>query len=206
MKKKIINFGQAEQNAKKRDLELGQKRFEEEYHGVDQETLDEALKVLSKATGGKDVYIGTKKSPQSKVRFAQIIQENLKVLSNQDYLTLSEKGFLIDIMPYVSFHSNALVFDIKAKNTIPMNISELAKELKRPRDRINKVVNSLVKKGLLAKAESGIENNNVKSYSLFVNPHIIYAGDKDNVLEHLKVIFSKAMKMNVLKTLPNKLF
>ncbi|EOP48896.1 hypothetical protein IIW_05355, partial [Bacillus cereus VD136] len=77
MTKKIINFGQAEQKARKRDLEIEQKRFEEEHHGMDQDAVDEALKVLSKATGGKEIYIGTKKSPQSKVRFVQILQENL---------------------------------------------------------------------------------------------------------------------------------
>ena len=60
---------------------------------MDQDAVDEALKVLSKATGGKEIYIGTKKSPQSKVRFAQIMQENMKFLSKQEYLTLSEKDF-----------------------------------------------------------------------------------------------------------------
>ncbi|NWK72569.1 MarR family transcriptional regulator, partial [Bacillus paramycoides] len=40
----------------------------------------------------------------------------------------------------------------------------------------------------------------------FVNPHIIYAGDKDNVNEALKAIFYKAMKMKILKELPDKLF
>lgn len=67
-------------------------------------------------------------------------------------------------------------------------------------------VNSLVKKGILAKAESGIEGNNAKAYSLFVNPHIIYAGDKDNVNEALKANFYKSMKMKILKELPDKLF
>ncbi|MGG0721461.1 MarR family transcriptional regulator [Bacillus mycoides] len=101
---------------------------------------------------------------------------------------------------------NSIVFDVKAKNVIPMNISELAKELERPRDRTSKLVNALVKKGVLAKAESGIEGSNAKAYSLFVNPHIIFAGDKDNIPEHLQVIFFKAMKMPILKQLPNKLF
>ena len=206
MTKKVINFGQAEKNARKRDLEIEHKYFEEEHNGIDQETVDKALKVLSKATGGKEIYIGTKKSPQSKVRFAQIMQENMKFLSKQGYLTLSEKGFLIDITPYISFYSNSIVFDVKAKNVIPMNISELAKELERPRDRTSKLVNTLVKKGILAKAESGIEGSNAKAYSLFVNPHIIFAGDKDNIPEHLQVIFFKAMKMSILKQLPNKLF
>ncbi|MED3381586.1 helix-turn-helix domain-containing protein [Bacillus tropicus] len=206
MTKNIINFGQAEEKARKRDLEIEQKQFEEEHHGIDQDAVDEALKVLSKATGGKEIYIGTKKSPQSKVRFAQIMQENMKFLSKQEYLTLSEKGFLIDIAPYISFYSNSIVFDVKAKNVVPMNISELAKELERPRDRTSKLINALVKKGILAKAESGIEGSNAKAYSLFVNPHVIFAGDKDNVPEHLQIIFFKAMKMPILKQLPNKLF
>ncbi|PFD94703.1 MarR family transcriptional regulator [Bacillus cereus] len=134
------------------------------------------------------------------------MQENMKFLSKQEYLTLGEKGFLIDITPYISFYSNSIVFDVKAKNVVPMNISELAKELEKPRDRISKLVNSLVKKGILAKAESGTEGSNAKAYSLFVNPNIIFAGDKDNVPEHLQVIFYKAMKMPLLKQLPNKLF
>ena len=78
MTKKIINFGQAEQKARKRDLEIEQKQFEEEHHGMDQDAVDEALKVLSKATGGKEIYIGTKKSPQSKVRFASFVDQSNK--------------------------------------------------------------------------------------------------------------------------------
>lgn len=205
MAKKVIDFGQATRNARKRDIKLENEIFLEEHNEVSTEEFDAALKTISKATG-KDIGVYTKKPPKSKVRFAQILQENMRFLTKEGYLTLSEKGFLMDIIPYVSFHSNAIVFDIKAKNPIPMNISELAKELERPRDRINKTVNALVKKGILAKAESGIENTNAKAYSLFVNPHVVYAGDKDNVPEHLQVIFHKAMKMPIFKNLPDKLF
>lgn len=205
MSKKVVNFEKAEQKARQRDLDI--KRLQEalDHGGIPQEDIQDALALLGRGTG-KELYIGTKKSPQSKVRFAQILQENMKYLSNEDFLSLSEKGFLLDIIPYVSFHSNALVFDIKTKNPMPMNISELARELKRARHKTSELVNSLVKKGILAKAESGIEGNNAKAYSIFVNPHIIYAGDKDNVPEHLQVIFNKAMKMKHLKELPNKLF
>lgn len=199
MTKNIINFGQAEEKARKRDFEIEQKQFEEEHHGMDQDAVDEALKVLSKATGGKEIYISTKKSPQSKVRFAQILQGNLNYLNKNDYLTGQEKIFLIDITPYVSFGSNALVFDIKEKTPVPMNITKLAEELGRGRNKTSEIVNSLVKKGLITKAESGIEGHNAKAYSLFVNPHIIFAGDKDNVPEHLQVMFHKAMKMSILK-------
>ncbi|HDR3897064.1 MarR family transcriptional regulator [Bacillus cereus] len=205
MSEKIVNFVEAEKNARKRDFELEQNMFQQEYNNVSKNELEQAMEIMAKATG-KELYIGTKKSPQSKVRFAQFMQENMKFLSKQGYLTLSEKGFLIDITPYISFYSNSIVLDVKSKNVVPMNISDLAKELERPRDRTSKLVNALVKKGILAKAESGIEGSNAKSYSLFVNPHIIFAGDKDNVPEHLQVIFFKAMKMSILKQLPNKLF
>lgn len=200
-----MDFEQAEKNARKRDLDLEKLKFALEHGGIPQEELEKALAMLSVATG-KEHYIGTKKSPQSKVRFAQILQENINFLNKNDYLTGQEKVFLMDITPYVAFESNALVFDIKAKSPVPLNITKLAEELGRGRNRTSEIVNSLVKKGLLAKAESGIEGHNAKAYSLFVNPHIIFAGDKDNVPEHLQVMFYKAMKMPVLKDLPNKLF
>ena len=206
MTKKIINFGQAEQKARKRDLEIEQKHFEEEHHGMDQDAVDEALKILSKATGGKDIYIATKKSPQSKVRFVQILQENLDYLYKHDYLTGREKVFLFDIMRYVAFDSNSIVLDIKTKNIVPANISEVSKLINANRTNTSTTVNALIKKGLLAKVESGIEGGNAKAYSLFINPHIMYAGDKDNVNEALKVMFYKAMKMKILRDLPNKLF
>lgn len=205
MSKKVVDFQEAEKKARQRDLDMDKLKYALDHGGLSQDDIDSALLMLSKGTG-KELYIGTKKSPQSKVRFAQILQENMKYLSKEKFLTLSEKGFLMDLIPYVSFHSNAIVFDIKAKNPMPMNISELAIELDRTREKTSRIVNALVKKGLLAKAESGIEGNNAKSYSIFVNPHIIFAGDKDNIPEHLRVIFNKAMKMKHLKGLPNLLF
>ena len=87
-----------------------------------------------------------------------------------------------------------------------MNITKLAEQLGRGRNKTSEIVNSLVRKGLIAKAESGVDGSNAKAYSLFINPHIVYAGDKDRVPEHLQIIFHKAMKMSVLKSMPNKLF
>ncbi|MGF2800669.1 MarR family transcriptional regulator [Bacillus cereus] len=203
MTKYIIDFGQAEQKAKERDLELEKQQFIEEHNGVDQGEVDEALNILSKATGGKEIYIGTKKSPQSKVRFVQMIQENLNFLYENDYLTGREKVFLMDIVPYVAFDSNGIVHDIKAKNPVPTNITELASLIKSNRVNTSNVISGLVKKGLLAKGETG---NGPNAYAIFVNPHVLYAGDKDSVNEALKIMFYKAMKMPILKNLPNKLF
>ena len=209
MTKKIINFGQAEQNARKRDLEIEQKHFEEEHNGIDQETIDEALKVLSKATGGKEIYIGTKKSPQSKVRFAQFLQKNWEFLRKEKYLTSEEKIFLTDIQSNISMHSNAIVDDIMKKPANALTIQGLADCLNTSRTKVSRVVNALIKKGIFAKAVSGDTRdiNQAKDYVLFINPNIIYVGDKDDVKEHLVLMFKKQMKDNpTLKKLPQKLF
>ncbi|MEK4419199.1 MULTISPECIES: MarR family transcriptional regulator [unclassified Bacillus (in: firmicutes)] len=205
MSKNIINFEDAEKKAKKRDLEIEYKNFEKEYNNVSKIELESAMETVVKATG-KELYIGTKKSPQSKVRFAQFMQENLGWLYKNKYLTDREKIFLSEIVPYIAFSSNCIVLDIKAKTSVPANISEIAKLIDAARQSTSTVINSLVRKGILFKGISGIEGNNAKAYAVFVNPHVIYAGDKDCVNETLQVMFYKAMKMKILKDLPNKLF
>ena len=202
----VVNLNTASKNAKKRDFENAEILNNLDHFGVPKEQIEQAMKVLSMATGNKELYIGTKRSPQSKVRFAQHLQENLGFLNKQEYLSSKEKVFLSDVIPYIAFSSNCIVLDIKEKNPVPANITEISRLINSNRSNTSTTVNSLVKKGILAKAESGIEGNNVKAYSLFVNPHIIFAGDKDKVPEHLQVMFHKAMKMKILKDLPDKLF
>ncbi|WP_456275071.1 MarR family transcriptional regulator [Bacillus sp. AK031] len=205
-KNNIVDFDQAEKNARKRDFKNEELLKTLEHFGVPQESITEALEVLSKASGNKEIFIGTKRSPQSKVRFAQHLQENLRYLYKNNYLTDREKIFLADIVPYIAFSSNCIVLDIKTKNPVPANISEIAKLIKSNRSNTSTVINSLKKKGIVAKAESGIEGNNAKAYAIFINPHVLYAGDKDNVSDALQVMFHKAMKMKILKDIPDKLF
>ncbi|MED4184966.1 MarR family transcriptional regulator [Priestia megaterium] len=200
-----IDFKQVEKNARIRDLEMENEKFKKDHNEVSKVELEKAMETMAKATG-KELYIGTKKSLHSKVRFAQILQSNYEFLREREYLTAKEKTFLIDIVSSIAFNSNCIVDDVKSKNPVPLNISGLAKKIGLTRANTSLSVNSLVKKGILAKAESGIDGNNAKAYSLFVNPHIIYAGDKDNVNEALKAIFYKSMKMKILKDLPDKLF
>lgn len=204
-KNNVVDFGQAERNARERDFDIERLKYALDHGGIPQDQLDSAMELLSRATG-KDLYIGTKRSPQSKVRFAQTLQENLGFLYRNGYLTNKEKVFLSDITPYIAFSSNCIVHDIKAKNPVPANISEIAKLIGITRANASLAINSLVKKGLLFKGESGIEGNNAKAFAVFVNPHIIFAGDKDNVNEALQVMFHKAMKMKILKDVPDKLF
>jgi len=203
--KNVIDFGQAERNARKRDFENEKLEYAQKHDGLSQEEIENAMATLSRATG-KEVFLGTKRSPQSKVRFAQHLQENLGYLYQHNYLTDREKIFLADIVPYIAFSSNCIVLDIKQKPTVPANISEIAELINSNRSNTSVVINSLKKKGIIAKAESGIEGNNAKAYAIYINPHVLIAGDKENVNESLKTMFHKAMKMKVLKDLPDKLF
>lgn len=202
---KASSLAEAEMNARKRDLEVEKEKFKEDHRGVDQEELTVAMETLSRATG-KEMFIGTKRSVKSRVKFAQMIQENLQYLYENKYLSGREKIFLMEIIPYIAFSSNCIVINISAKNSVPANITEIAKLIYSDRSNTSKVINSLKEKGILAKSESGVEGSNAKAYAIFLNPHIIYAGDRDKVNDTLKVMFSKAMKMPILKDLPNRLF
>ncbi|MEK4504312.1 MULTISPECIES: MarR family transcriptional regulator [unclassified Bacillus (in: firmicutes)] len=208
MSKNIINFEDAEKNARKRDLEIEYKNFEKKYNNVSKTELETAMETVAKATG-KELYIGTKKSSQSKVRFAQFLQRNWEFLRNEKYFTSEEKIFLTDVQPNISMHSNAIVDDIMRKPANALTIQGLADCLNTSRTKISRIVNSLIKKGILAKAVSGDTTNvnQAKDYVLFINPNIIYVGDKNEIGEHLILMFKKQMKDNpILKKLPQKLF
>ncbi|OUB86284.1 hypothetical protein BK784_32685 [Bacillus thuringiensis serovar medellin] len=200
-----INFKQVEKNARIRDFEMEDEKFKQDHNEISKDELEKAMEIMTKATG-KEIYIGTKRSTHSRVRFAQFMQSNLGFLRKNKYLTAREKSFFLDITPLIAFDSNCIVVDITVKNPVPMNISQIAEFLGTDRSNMSKIINSLKRKGLLFKGESGLENNNAKAYAIFINPHIIYTGDKDNVNRALQVMFHKAMKMKILKDLPDKLF
>jgi len=205
---KVLDFAKAERNARKRDFEVEKNKFQEDHNGIDQETFDQAMSILSKATG-KDLRVYTPRSIQSKVRFAQFLQKNWEYIREQNYLTNDEKAFLIDMQCNISMHSNAIVDDIMKRPPDALNIQSIANVRGSSRPRTSKIINSLIKKGILAKAVSGDvkDINQAKDYVLFVNPNIINVGDRDDVEEHLILIFKNQMKNNpVLKNLPQKLF
>ncbi|WP_451541581.1 hypothetical protein, partial [Streptomyces sp. NPDC003631] len=141
----IINLKTANKKARKKDFENDEILSNLEHFGVPQEQIEQAMKVLSMATGNKELYIGTKRSPQSKVRFAQVLQENYDYLREIDYFTSKEKTFLLDLVSFIAFNSNCIVDDVKSKNPVPLNISELAKRIKLTRANTSLSVNSLVK-------------------------------------------------------------
>lgn len=190
-------FKNAEAKARSRELESQKVLTDEE--------IEIANELQSKAQSRGMVLIPERKH-KNKARFVQLLQSNLDYLRQHNYFTSEEKVFLFDIQPLVGLHSNAIVDDPKKKNPMPLNVSQLSKALGRSRTTTSKVVNNLVDKGIIAKAESGVEGSNARAYALFVNPHILFAGDKDSINETLKAMFTKAMRKKILKNLPDRFF
>ncbi|MFE7084268.1 winged helix-turn-helix transcriptional regulator [Priestia megaterium] len=195
----------AESRAKLRDLENQREKFKNDFHGVDQKEIDQAIQTVSKAAGGKEVYFGIKKSPKSKVKFVQINQPNLGYLMEKEYFKSEEMKFLFRIMPYIAFRSNCIVDDINIKNAIPVTQVELAQKIGSSQPTVNRLVKQLIDKGIIAKAETGREGVSARSYALFLNPNIIYSGDRDDVNETLQMIFKKVNLKTIFKNLPYKI-
>jgi DNA-binding MarR family transcriptional regulator len=149
---------------------------------------------------------GMKLVPEKKVknrgRFVQISQDNLKVLMENQYLKNEEITFLFRIMPYIGIRSNCIIDDIHKKDPVPLTQSDIAKVIKASRTNTTRLINQLIDKGIIAKAETFKDHTNARSYALFLNPNIIYSGDRDNVNDTLKIMFEKANKRSELKNLP----
>ncbi|MEJ9176554.1 helix-turn-helix domain-containing protein [Bacillus cereus] len=194
---KLVNLEQAEKKARLRDIENSKILSEEE--------MQLANELQAKA-GSRGMKLVPEKKIKNKAKFVQLLQLNWEYLRQKDYMTGEEKIFLLDIQAYIGLHSNAIVDDITKKYASPLNITQIGEVLGTSRTKVSRVINSLVKKGILAKAESGVEGNNVKAYAIYVNPNIIYAGNRDDVQGALVTMFRKAMNNKTLKNLPNRLF
>ncbi|PEB52067.1 hypothetical protein CON65_17980 [Bacillus pseudomycoides] len=190
-----INLKQSERNSRLRDIESSKILSEEEMY------LANELQAKASSRGMKLV---PERKVKNKAKFVQIIQQNIQYLFEIDYLTNAEKVFLLDISMCVGFLSNCLVSDINSKEQIPLTQRELAKKIGRHETKVSPLVRKLIDKGIIARSESGIDDNNVRAYALFVNPHIMFSGNRDEVNPTLKAMFKKVPKP--LKNLPIKLF
>lgn len=169
------------------------------------EEFEQANELQAKANA-RGMKLVPERKVKSKVKFAQMIQANLHYLRQEKYLTTAEKNFIMDVIPNVGFLSNCIVDDITKKSPIPLTQTEIAEVLGKKKQNVNPIINGLIDKGVLARSESGLEDNNVRAYAIFINPHIVFCGDRDNVNETLKVMFMKEMKKKPFKDLPEKLW
>ncbi|MFJ8356965.1 MarR family transcriptional regulator [Bacillus paramycoides] len=200
MTKKIIDFGQAEKKAKERDSKINSIYEKlEGSGGLSEQERVMMLQVLSKMSGGEEYFIGKKKKPTDRVRFVQMITENIDYLCEIGYLTQPEKAFLFDISRFLEFKSNVIVEkneddDIKPNTASP---SYLAKKLGKTRTSISKIMNELLEKGILGVAETGVITEDGRACSArtwFVNPNILCNSPKDDIDRATQQIFSKSLR------------
>lgn len=194
---KVIDFSKAERNARKRDLEI-----EESKKPLTDDEMAEANRLQAKANS-RGMKLVPEKRIKNKAKFAQLIQQNWTFLRDTKYLTMQEKTFLLDLMPNIGFLSNCIVDDINKKNPIPLTQQDIADLLGTNKSKISKIVKCLLDKGIIARSETGLDDNNVRAYALFINPNIIFSGDRDNINLTLQAMFKKVPKD--LHNLPVKL-
>lgn len=118
----------------------------------------------------------------NKIPFIQHLYDNTELLLKQKYITINELGFLTALGRFISIGSNA----IKNPETDQfMTISEIATEFDMNRVTISKTINKLIDKGIILEIVSAKElkmyQRNVNSRPLFINPEIMYKGDKNKI-------------------------
>jgi CRP-like cAMP-binding protein len=188
-------LGASEKKARLRDIETEQILTSEEMAIANE---------LQNKANTRGMKLVPDRKVKSKVRFVQFIQDNWDYLITNDYFGNDELLLLMKISGKVGFLSNCIVHDIHAKSQIPMTQSDIASYLGINKGNLSRIIKSLIDKGVIVRAVGFKEGINARAYSLYLNPHIIYSGDRDNIPEPLKTMFYKTPK--ALKNLPVRLF
>ncbi|MEY8351647.1 MarR family transcriptional regulator [Bacillus cereus] len=197
---KVVDFGQAEKNAKVRDSKIDSIYDQLQSGGYSEEEKRMLLQLLSKATGGEEYFIGKKKKPTDRVRFVQIIMDNMEYLNRIGYFTNAEQAFLLQISSYLEFKTNVIIEKSNDDNDIETNAatpSYLAEKLGKTRESVSKTMNSLLKKGVLGVAEAGMTTDDGRictSRTWFVNPNIMCCSPKDSIDRATQHIFKKSLR------------
>ncbi|HGH1674096.1 MULTISPECIES: Rep protein [Bacillus] len=191
MTKKIIDFEEAEKNARKRDFEKDSKS-----RGQAEEIKQSLLQQLKEITG-EDYYVGTNKDPFAGEPFNQVMHRNLDLLNRIGYLNQAEGDFLFRIQAYLEFKSNVIIcredkFKKKRKNVVEddfelpksATVSDIAEMLGKSRRQTSEIMNSLKEKEILLNPEgAGQINENGRTVSprtWIVNPYIMICAPRKN--------------------------
>ncbi|PEL20198.1 MarR family transcriptional regulator [Bacillus toyonensis] len=162
--------------------------------GYSEEERAMLLQMLSKMSGGEEYFIGKKKKPTDRVRFVQIIMDNIDYLIEIGYLSSKEEAFLFKLTSSVEFKTNVLV---ERETNNPASPTYLAEKFKMTRQSISSVMNGLLKKGVLAVAQSGVTTEDGRvctSRTWFVNPNVMCCSPKDGIDKATQHIFRDSLR------------
>ncbi len=189
-KNNVVDFDQAEKNARKRDFEK-----DSEVRSKAEE-LKKSLLVQLKELTGEEHFIGSSKDPFAGEPFNQTMHRNLDLLNQIGYLTQAEESFLFRIQAYLEFKSNVIIcredkFKKKRKNVeedfeLPKSatVSDIAEMIGKSREKTSLIMNSLKKKEILLNPEGAgqiTENGRtVSPRTWIVNPYIMICAPRKN--------------------------
>ncbi|MFE6709086.1 MarR family transcriptional regulator [Bacillus thuringiensis] len=191
---KVVDFRQAEKKAKLRDSKIDSIYDQLQTGGYSEEERAMLLQMLSKMSGGEEYFIGKKKKPTDRVRFVQIIMDNIDYLIEIGYLSSKEEAFLFKLTSSVEFKTNVLV---ERETNNPASPTYLAEKFKMTRQSISSVMNGLLKKGILAVAQSGVTTEDGRvctSRTWFVNPNVMCCSPKDGIDKATQHIFRDSLR------------
>ncbi|MED3464684.1 helix-turn-helix domain-containing protein [Bacillus thuringiensis] len=191
---KVVDFGQAEKKAKIRDSKIDSIYDQLQTGGYSEEERAMLLQMLSKMSGGEEYFIGKKKKPTDRVKFVQIIMDNIDYLIKIGYLSSKEEAFLFKLTSSVEFKTNVLV---ERETNNPASPTYLAEKFKMTRQSISSVMNGLLKKGVLAVAQSGVTTEDGRvctSRTWFVNPNVMCCSPKDGIDKATQHIFRDSLR------------
>lgn len=187
----------AEKNARKRELSKASEYEEKKAN------LLEQLKELT----GEEHVVYKKKAQNARVAFAQVIQHNVQLLVEIGYLTTAEESFLFKISGYLDFKTNVIVErDYKNQKKkelesyelpVAAGVTYMANLIGIHRTNCSRLLKSLRNKGVLATAETGTRTSDGRfctSRTWFVNPNIMYCGDKSDIDQTVQFIFRDTLK------------
>jgi len=173
MRAMVNALRRAELRAKKRDARLAKKAAEKAVNlpAVDREE--------AKARAIRHTIV--KVRDKNRAPFVQVIQENVRYLLKKDHLTTAELAFMFRLLPFVEFNSNALV-DMPGKF---ISVTTLAELLGMSVDQTSRLVNALLKKGILYEIVDTQtlreDGRPTEERPLFFNPELVVATDKNRI-------------------------
>lgn len=199
-KKSVIDLmEEAEKKARARDLKLEQMHQQLKAGGFSSEEQALLLQALQRMTG--DEYgIYKKRKPTDRVRFVQIIMDNITFLIKIRYLDQKEEAFLFKLAAYLEFKTNVIIQQTDKDDVdtaVPATPSYLAEQFGVSREYVSRIMNSLLKKGILGVAEAGMiteDGRACSSRTWFVNPNIMCCSPKDGVDKATQHIFRNSLR------------
>ena len=142
----------------------------------------------------------------SRIKFAQVLQENIFFLLKTNYLTEEEYNFFNRLTLHVKYGGNYFVDDVGARNPKALNQKMLADIYDKKPSFVSRIIKQLTVKGIVGKGYSGLEQS-AKNYVIFMNPTFCFSGDKTRIEPHLIEMFKEVTdSIDAFRDLPERLF